>query len=250
LTAAHVVDGTDEVTVRLSDGRRVPGRVVGVDPSTDVALVRAERDGLTPAPLALRDRPEVGDLAVAIGSPFGLEATVTAGVVSAVGRAVPVGGAAMPMVQTDAPINPGNSGGALADAHGRVIGINDMIRTETGQSAGIGFAIPIDVAVRTAKALDAGRMPRRGFLGVTGTTPKIGLGGALVTEVTPGSPGARAGLRRGDLITSFGGFPVAAIEQLTAFVRTTAPGTEIELEVRRDGTTEVVRVTIARSKDA
>jgi S1-C subfamily serine protease len=247
LTAAHVVEGASELTVRLSDGRRVPGRIVGVDTATDVALVKASSGGLTPAPFAVGTRPAVGDLAVAIGSPFGLEATVTAGVVSAVGRAVPVGGSAMPMVQTDAPINPGNSGGALADDQGRVIGINDSIRTATGQNAGVGFAIPIDVAVRVAKALDAGKTPRSGFLGVTGTTPKIGLGGALVTDVTDGSPGDRAGIRKGDLITSFDGLAVATIEQLTAFVRTTAPRTEIELEVRRDGSTDVVRVTISRA---
>jgi S1-C subfamily serine protease len=128
-----------------------------------------------------------------------------------------------------------------------VIGINDLIRTRTGQNAGVGFAIPIDVAVRVAEALDAGKRPATGFLGVTGTTPNLGLGGARVSEVTRGSPGDRAGLREGDLITSFDSLAVRSVEELTAFVRVTPPGTDVELVVRRDGKVQRMQVTIGRA---
>ena len=244
VTAAHVVDGAARVTVRLADGRRVPGRVVGTDSSTDVAVVRAKGAGFAPARLATNATLEVGQLAVAIGSPFGLESTVTSGVVSAIGRSVPTEDGAMSMIQTDAPINPGNSGGALADRTGRVIGINDAIRSETGVSAGVGFAIPIDVVVAVADALISGGSPRTGSLGVSGVTPSIGRPGALLTHIEPRSPARDAGLRAGDLVTGFDGAPVTNVLDLMAAVRAATPGTAIDLEIVRGGARRVVEVIV------
>jgi putative serine protease PepD len=246
LTAAHVIEGEADVTIRLADGRRVPGRVVGTDAATDVGVVHAERGRLTPARLARGVPIDVGQLAIAIGSPFGLESTVTSGVVSAIGRSVPTERGASSMIQTDAPINPGNSGGALADRAGRVIGINDAIRSETGVNSGVGFAIPIDVATSVADALISGRAPQAGFLGVGGTGPSIGRPGALLTQIEPDSPAADAGLRPGDLVSGFANTPVTSMLDLMAKVRVTSPGTEVELEVFRDGTRRSVSVVIGR----
>jgi putative serine protease PepD len=248
LTAAHVVDGASQVTVRLADGARIAGEVVGLDHGTDVAVVRVRRSGLPAAQLAVGAPLRVGQLAVAIGSPFGLEGTVTSGVVSAVGRSVPMGdgSSVASMIQTDAPINPGNSGGALADRSGRVIGINDSIRSTTGSNAGVGFAIPIEVAASVADALLQGREPSIGFLGVSGTDPTSGPGGALVTEVHPGTPAARAGVRPGDLITSWDGTAIEGMEGLAAEVRRTRPGTQVALEVLRSGARISIEVTVGR----
>jgi putative serine protease PepD len=248
LTAAHVVEGTSQVTVRLRDGTRVRGRVVGADEATDVAVVSVARSGLTPATLAVNVPLRVGQLAVAIGSPFGLEQTVTAGVVSAVDRSIVTdnGAGAANMIQTDAPINPGNSGGALADREGRVIGINDAIRSRSGVNAGVGFAIPIDTAVHVADALVRGRNPSIGFIGISGTDPTAGTAGALVTEVQPGGPAAEAGVHAGDLITAFDGQPVTGMVNLAAKVRMTRPGVIVTLDVKRGGRTLRLNVEIGR----
>jgi S1-C subfamily serine protease len=246
LTAAHVVDGASQVTVRLADGARIAGEVVGLDHGSDVAVVRVRRSGLPAAELAVGAPLRVGQLAVAIGSPFGLEGTVTSGVVSAVGRSVVMGDASSvaSMIQTDAPINPGNSGGALADRRGRVIGINDSIRSTTGSNAGVGFAIPIEVAASVADALLQGREPSIGFLGVSGTNATSG--GALVTEVHPGTPAARAGLRPGDVIAAWDGAPIEGMLELAAEVRRTRPGTQVALEVLRSGARISIEVTVGR----
>ncbi|MDQ3752842.1 MAG: trypsin-like peptidase domain-containing protein [Actinomycetota bacterium] len=236
LTAAHVVEGSSEVTVRLADGRRVPGEVEGADEATDVAVVSVGRRDLPAASLAIGIPVRVGQLAVAIGSPFGLEGTVTAGVVSAVERTITTNeGNAASMIQTDAPINPGNSGGALVDRKGRVIGINDAIRSDSGVNAGVGFAIPIDTAASVAEALLRGRAPEVGFLGVSGAEPGMGRPGAQITDVQPGTPAGRAGLRPGDLVTGFDGERVESMAELAARVRPTPPGTEVTLEVVRNG---------------
>ena len=248
LTAAHVVSGASEVTVRLADGTRVRGEVVGTDEATDVAVVRVARSGLDAAELAVGTPVRVGQLAVAIGSPFGLEGTVTSGVVSAVGRSVVMGDddSVSSMIQTDAPINPGNSGGALADRRGQVIGINDSIRTTTGANAGVGFAIPIDTAASVAEDLLRGREPSIGFLGVSGSEPASGPGGALVTEVHPGTPAADAGLQAGDVITAFDGRRIESMLELAAAVRSTDPGTDVALELVRSGATISTEVSVGR----
>lgn len=236
LTAAHVVKGAKKVTIRLTNGRRVPGRVVGVDDRTDVGVVRATRGRFQPAELGVGDPVQVGQLAVAIGSPFGLEGSVTSGVVSATDRAVPLkGGPSVgSMIQTDAPINPGNSGGALADRDATVIGINDAIRTTSGVNSGVGFAIPIDIAASVAKALVAGKTPRIGYLGVVGRDPNVGPAGAVVVRVLPKTPAATAGLQRGDLITAVDGRRVESWSELASIIRLTRPGKVVTLDVTRD----------------
>lgn len=237
LTAAHVVENVDDVTVRLANGRRTLATVVGAHEKTDVAVIRAKIRNLPVAQLALGEPLSVGQIAVAIGSPFGLAASVTSGVVSAIERPVTVEGGTAPMIQTDAPINPGNSGGALADRHGRVIGINDLIRTTTGANAGVGFAIPIDVAAPVADALVKGKTPRLGFLGVVGSDAAQGTQGALITQVRKGTPAAKAGLRKGDVVTAVGGQPIHSMAELTSAVRLTRPGKKLRLDVLRKGRT-------------
>lgn len=236
LTAAHVVDGVDDLVVRLPDGTRVDGRVVGTDPATDVGVVEVDPTGLDlrPAVLAVDVPVDVGQLAVAVGSPFGLEQTVTSGIVSALDRAVVTNGGVVGMVQTDASINPGNSGGALADRQGRVIGINDAIRTTGGGNEGVGFAIPIGLAVDIAERLIAGEPVEAGFLGVSGTNPTTGPAGALVTEVVPGSPAADAGLQEGDLVTAVDDDVVRQMSDLAARIRARQPGDQVTIEVLRD----------------
>ncbi len=237
LTAAHVVErAAPGLTVRLADGTRIEGDVVGTDDGTDVAVVRVPARKLPAATLAIGVPVRVGQLAVAIGGPFGLEGSVTAGVVSAVDRSLPSqDGVAMSMIQTDAPINPGSSGGALADRRGRVIGISNSIRSSSGVNSGVGFAIPIDIAALAANALVRGEEPRFGFLGISGTEPPSGRAGALVNDVRPGTPASSAGLRSGDLITRFGRERVEGMAELAALIRRTRPGTNVTLEVLRKG---------------
>jgi putative serine protease PepD len=244
LTAAHVVEGSSEVIVRMSDGRRVDGEVLGTDPSTDIAVVEAASDDLEPATLALDEPLDVGQVAIAIGSPFGLDSSVTSGIVSAVGRTLQTSGGAVSTVQTDAPINPGNSGGALVDRTGRVIGINDAILSGGGDNAGIGFAIPIDTAFQVAEALERGETPTIGFLGVT---PVDGAGdepGALVTSVIAGSGAAAAGIQDGDLIVRYKSQPIESAADLIAKIRATEPGTTATIELVRDGQRQEVTVDI------
>jgi putative serine protease PepD len=235
LTNNHVVSGSAGVTVRLADGSRLQGEVLGTDPVVDIAVVKVEPHRELPvAELALGVPIEVGQLAVAIGSPFELQQTVTSGIVSAVNRPVPNGTGIVAMIQTDAPINPGNSGGALADRRGRVIGINTSIRTETGTNAGIGFAVPIDTAMETARRIIAGEPLDQAFLGVAGQEPPGGERGVLVTEITPGSAAEQAGLQVGDRITALDGQPVADLLGLAALVRSQRPGAEVVVDLVRD----------------
>ena len=245
LTAAHVVEGSTEVVVRLSDGRRVNGEVLGTDPGTDIAVIDAEAKDLQAATLAIDVPLEVGQTAIAIGSPFGLESSVTAGIVSAVGRTLETqDGGAVSTVQTDAPINPGNSGGALVDRTGRVIGINDAILSDGGDNAGIGFAIPIDTAYQVAQALEKGETPTIGFLGVTPTDGTSGQPGALVTSIIPESGAADAGVEEGDLIVRYKDEPIESASDLIATIRATEPGTTATMEIVRDGQSQELEVTI------
>ncbi|MBW3594305.1 MAG: trypsin-like peptidase domain-containing protein [Actinobacteria bacterium] len=245
LTAAHVLASATEVHVRLPNGRRVPGRVVGTDPRTDVAVVRATKGRFRPAKLAVGRPLGVGELAVAIGSPFGLSGSVTSGVISATERVLRIGVRLAPMIQTDAPINPGNSGGALADKDGRVIGINNAIATSTGENAGVGFAIPIDVAASVADDLVEGRKPRVGWIGIIGTDPPSGRDGALVTIIQKKGPADRAGIRRGDIIVTADHRRIRSMAELSTIVRLANPGRVIEFEVRRNGRRETFDVRIA-----
>ncbi len=242
LTNAHVLGEADTVRVQFADGTRAQGVVVGAASAIDVGLVRVDTDfSLTPAVFADRSTVEVGQLAVAVGSPFGLQQSVTSGIVSAVGRAVREGtgdSAFVEMIQTDAPINPGNSGGALANRSGHVIGMNTLIQTDGRVSGniGLGFAIPSDIALNIAERILKGESTELGYLGVWGTDPKIGEPGALIVEVQPSTPAGEAGLLEGDLIVKMDDEAVSTFTELAAKVQFRVPGTEVKLEVVRDGT--------------
>jgi putative serine protease PepD len=248
LTAAHVVEGTDQVTVRLADGTRLRGQVLGTDTANDVGVVKVDRGNLPAAPLAVNVPLQVGQLAVAIGSPFRLEGSVTAGVVSATNRILSDGqNAPREVIQTDAPINPGNSGGVLADREGRVIGINSAIRSDTssGGNIGIGFAVPIDVAARSATAIVQHKPLQTGFLGVSTIDPTSGRGGALIQDVTGGSPAAKAGLQAGDLVVALDGQAVTSQDDLISRIRDHKPGDRVTLKVVRNGKEQTVTATLA-----
>jgi S1-C subfamily serine protease len=238
LTAAHVVEGADVVTVRLFDGDRVEGIVVGRDDLNDVAVIRIDRTGLPAALLALDDDPRVGQLAVALGSPWGLEETVTSGVVSGVDRL------GRGLIQTDASINPGNSGGALADRRGRVIGINVEIFSDTGANQGVGFAVPIKVAYGVASKLVAGEPIETAFLGISGAENEIGEGGALISEIVPGSGAEAAGLQVGDLVIAIDGEEISSMTELASRIRSAQPGDDVHLTVVRAGNSVDVTVTL------
>lgn len=249
LTAAHVVSGAgDTVTVRLADGTTRTGTVVGSDVSTDVAVVKVELSGTKakPASLATGESLQVGQTAVAIGSPFGLDQTVTSGIVSAVDRAMQTTNGAIDMVQTDAPINPGNSGGPLADLQGRVIGINDQIESSSGSSSGVGFAIPITTAKAVADKIVVGQPVTFAFLGVQ--TQDSGQGvvgnGALIIGVESGSPADKAGVRQGDVVTKIGATTIDDSTSLSARIRDASPGDVIKLTVERNGSAKTLAVTL------
>ena len=245
MTAAHVVQGADQVQVRLYNGTQLTGKVLGTDELNDVAVVQVDRTGLAAAPLALGETIQVGQLAVAIGSPFGLNETVTAGIISATDRTLE----GREVIQTDAPINPGNSGGVLADRRGRVIGINDAIQTGSDASngnVGIGFAVPIDLAARSATAIVQGKPVQVGYLGVTMAPPTGGQDGALVQEVASGSPADKAGLRPGDLVVAIDGQSVADYGELGARIRAHKPGDKITLKVVRGGNETTITATLTQ----
>ena len=248
MTAHHVVDGAQTVEIRMADGTRVTGTVVGEDPSTDVAVVKIEpTENMAVATLATGVTVKVGQTAIAIGSPFGLDQSVTAGIVSAVGRSAETPGGVIPAIQTDAPINSGNSGGALADRTGRVIGINDSIATGGGDSTGnlgIGFAVPIDIAKAVADRIVAGESTEAGFLGVEGADATGSRAGAAITSVSSGSPADKAGLTESDVVIAVDGKPVSSMIDLAAKVRTRQPGDTVELTVSANGSQRVVKVTL------
>ena len=250
LTNAHVVGSARVVEVRTADGRTFQGTVLGRDAAVDIAVVRVEARNLPAAPLADSDRLEVGQLAIAIGNPLGLERTVTRGVVSAVNRDPRGIGIAAGLIQTDAAINPGNSGGPLLDSSGRVIGINTAILAGT---TGLGFAVPINVATDIVEQiLTTGRV-RRAYLGIDyiEITPLVAARfnlpveeGIVVTEVGRNSPAARAGLRVEDFIVGFNGRPVRDGGDLMRFLRETRPGANARVEILRGGRRSTVTVTL------
>ena len=243
LTAAHVVDGVRQVTVRLSDGRSMTGEVLGTHAPTDIAVVKIDAEDLTVATLAVDEEIRVGSLAVAMGSPFGLDQSVTAGIVSAVDRSV----SGVSMVQTDAAINPGNSGGPLVDARGHVIGINDQIFTNSGGNEGVGFAISIDLAKLVADQIVAGQEVQLAFLGVSSTTSVDNRAGALVQEVVTGSAAADAGIEVGDLIIAVNGGQVGSNQDLRGKIISTPPGENVTITVLRDGERVELEATLGSS---
>ena len=235
LTAAHVVAGSDTVIVRLADGEEIEGVVMGGDSDADVAVIKVDRTGLPAAALALDSDPRAGQLAIAVGSPWGLQSTVTAGIISAVNQSINSAVGPRSVLQTDAAINPGNSGGALVNRHGEVLGINVSIFSLSGANDGVGFAVPIGVAYDIASAVLAGESLELAFLGVMASNVESGQAGALITEVVEGSAAADVGVEVGDLVISVDGVEVQGNADLAAQVRTHRPGTTVELIVIRDG---------------
>jgi S1-C subfamily serine protease len=261
LTNHHVVDGAETLRVRLSSGDVMDAELVGSDPLNDLAVVRVEAEDLP----AINIRPDdetvrVGETVIAIGSPFGLDGSVTSGIISALNRDIQVGeedGAALTIpsvVQTDAAINPGNSGGALVDAQGRLVGINTAILTGSGANQGVGFAVPAEQAISSAEQLIEEGFVRHPLLGVTGidVTPEVadefGLDasrGAVVDSVQDGSGADEAGLQSGDIIIAVDGDDLATMAELVALVRGKQPGDTMELTVVRDGEEFDVDVTLS-----
>jgi S1-C subfamily serine protease len=277
VTNFHVIEGADEIEVTFSDQDPVKATLVGSDPSTDLAVIKVEAGSraLTPLSLADSDKVQVGDPVVAIGNPFGLERTVTAGIVSALQRAVtaPNGYTIDHVIQTDAPINKGNSGGPLLDGRGAVIGVNSQIETAGDGSqgnVGIGFAVPSNTVKTVVSQLISTGKVERAYIGISATsvTPELARlfrlpvdAGLMVDRVEPGSPAAKAGLEGGteqvvvagesyrvggDLIVAADGTRVSSIDELRTVLAGHKPGDEIELEVYRDGTKRTVTVTLGR----
>ena len=252
LTNAHVVDDATEVTVRLTDKREFKAKVVGADTRTDVALLKIDASGLPTVRIGRPDASRVGEWVVAVGSPFGFDNTVTAGIISAKARRLPEE-TYVPFIQTDVAINPGNSGGPLFNLDGEVIGINSQIYSRSGGFMGISFAIPIDVAMKVKAQLQEFGVVQRGRLGVTiqSVTDELadsfGLDaprGALVSNVEPGSAADSAGLKPGDVILGVNGSPVADSVDLPRIIGEMRPGTEITLEIWRDARSRIVSATL------
>jgi serine protease Do len=252
LTNAHVVDSADEITVRLIDKRELKARVIGADRRTDLALIKIEATGLPAARLGDPSKLKVGEWVVAIGSPFGFDNTVTAGIVSAKGRSLPQENF-VPFIQTDVAINPGNSGGPLFNMRGEVVGINSQIYSRTGGFMGLSFAIPIDVAMDVQSQLRQYGHVSRGRIGVViqevskDLAESFGLpkpAGALVNAVEKGGPAEKAGVETGDIIMKFDGKPVSSSNELPRIVGATRPGTKADMEVWRKGSTREITVTV------
>ncbi len=264
LTDQHVVSGANKVTVTFSDGSTAPATVVGSDTGGDLAVIRVQNvpaSKLHPLPFGDSGAVQVGDSVIAIGSPFGEPNTVTAGIISAVGRTIqaPNQFTIPNAIQTDAPINPGNSGGPLINAAGQVIGLNDQIETNNtngqgeGSSSGIGFATPSNSAVRLAKEIIATGQAKNAYVGVS-LDPSV-TGGAAIAKtsgntsnsaspIAPGGPAAKAGLQAGDLITAVNGTRVNSLNQFVAAIANYAPGTTVTLTVDRGGSTKSIKLTL------
>jgi serine protease Do len=251
MTNAHVVEGADEITVTLQDRREFRGKLIGTDRRTDVALVKIEATGLPAVRVGDSAKLRVGEWVIAIGSPFGLENTVTAGIVSAKGRET---GEYLPFIQTDVAVNPGNSGGPLINMRGEVVGINSQIFTTSGAFSGISFAIPIDEAMNVQQQLRTTGRVIRGRIGV-GIEPvsrevaeAIGLGtpqGALVTTVEKDAPAQKAGVEPGDVILRFDNRPIERATDLPRIVGGTKPGSTVGITVHRKGAPRDLKVTVA-----
>lgn len=253
LTNQHVVDGADTVTVKLSDRREFKAKVVGGDAQYDVALLKIEASGLPSIRIGNSNTLKPGQWVVAVGSPFGLDHSVTAGIVSAVGRSQSAEQRYVPFIQTDVAINPGNSGGPLLNTSGEVVGINSQIFSRSGGYMGISFAIPIDLAMSAAEQLKKTGSVRRGLIGVglqgITTDEAKGLGmsdtrGALIGNVTPGGAGEKAGLQPMDVIRSVNGKEIAEYSELPPIIGAMPPGTKVKLGVLRDGKLRDVDVTL------
>jgi S1-C subfamily serine protease len=250
ITNDHVVEAGDGFRVRFGeDGKPIEAELLGADPSVDLALLKVDPgdvgEKLQPLELGASEDLRPGDPAIAIGSPFGLEGTVTSGIVSALGRTIqaPNGFSISGAIQTDAAINPGNSGGPLLDEQGRVIGVNSQIRTGGGNAnTGVGFAVPVDEIKRSLPALEKGEDPERAFLGVSSAPAPDG--GAEVGAVVANSPASRAGFQEGDTIIEFADQPVREPDDVSAVVNARRPGDEVRVVVERNGERRTLTVTL------
>jgi serine protease Do len=254
LTNAHVVEGADEVRVRLADRREFKGKVVGADKPSDIAVVKIDANGLPTVKLGDPRSVRVGEWVLAIGSPFGFENTVTAGIVSATSRSLPEG-TYVPFIQTDAAVNPGNSGGPIFNLKGEVIGVASQIYSRTGGYQGLAFAIPIDVAANVKEQLVKFGRVERGRIGVAiqevshSLAQSFGLDrprGALVASVEKGSPADKAGLKPGDVLLGVNGKHVERSSELPPLVAAVKPGTRATFEVWRDGGKRTIDVTVGK----
>ncbi len=262
LTDQHVVSGASKITVTFTDGTKAPATVVGSDTGADLAVIRVQgvpASALHPLPFGDSSAVQVGDSVIAIGSPFGLPNTVTAGIVSAVARTItaPNQFTIPNAIQTDAPINPGNSGGPLINSAGQVIGLNDQIETNNtngqgeGSSSGVGFATPSNSDVRIAREIIATGQAHNAYVGVS-LDPSVGGGAAIAKSasqngsppIAPGGPAAKAGLQAGDVITAVNGTRVTNINQFVATVANYAPGDTVSLTVNRGGSTKTIKLTL------
>ncbi len=258
LTNAHVVADASEVTVRLTDGREFKAKVVGSDQKTDIAVLRIDARNLPTVRIGNPATTRVGEWVVAIGSPYGFENTVTAGIVSAKSRSLP-DGTYVPFIQTDAAVNPGNSGGPLFNLAGEVIGINSQIYSRTGGYQGLAFAIPIDVAMHIERQLVAHGRVSRAKLGVAiqdvnqGIADSFGLpnrNGAMIASVEKDGPAAKAGLKEGDVVLKFNGRAIARSADLPLVVGEAAPGSTAQIEVWRNGRTETISAKLSELTEA
>src|SRR5499425_791771 len=243
LTNNHVASAANELSVKLADGRELRARRIGVDQTTDLALIKVEAQNLPYATLGDSSKLEQGEWVIALGSPFGLEQTMTAGIVSATGRQF--GGTYDNYIQTDASINPGNSGGPLISMNGEVIGINTMIYSRSGGSEGIGFSVPSNTAKKIQEQLLRNGRVSRGYVAVSLQDTQTAEGGATVADVTNGGPASKAGLRNGDRIVEFDGKPVKSTKQLTDLIADTPAGTAVKLKFVRDGSEQSASITPA-----
>ncbi|MCX5684772.1 MAG: Do family serine endopeptidase, partial [Planctomycetota bacterium] len=255
MTNNHVVEEAQEISVHLSDGREFKAKVIGTDPPTDVAVIKIMAENLPVAPLGDSDKAEVGDWVLAIGSPFGLEETVTAGIISATGRSNVGITDYEQFLQTDAAINPGNSGGPLVNMRGQVIGINTAIASRSGGYAGIGFAVPANMVREVMKRIRETGHVTRGWLGVgiQRLTPELADSmklkadqGVLVSQIMEGGPADKGGLKAGDVVVEYAGKPVKTPGELQNTVAWTAPGTKAEIVVVRDGKRQTLTVTVEK----
>ena len=255
VTNNHVVEGAKQITVTLSDRREFPAKIIGADPKTDLAVVKIEARDLPALKWADYDKLQVGDVVLAIGSPFGLSSTVTLGIISALGRGNVGIADYEDFIQTDAAINPGNSGGALVNMNGELIGINTAIFSRTGGSEGIGFAIPSSIALDIVDSLTKTGKVVRGWMGVAiqEITPALAKSfklpeqrkGVLISDVNENGPSHAAGIKRGDVVVSFNGRDVQSVSQLRNLVARTVVGRDAEIKILRDGKEQTLKVKVA-----
>ncbi len=257
LTNDHVVEGVSDIKVTLFDGRTMPGKIVGSDPDTDLAVVRINANGLTPITFGLSEQAKVGDIVLAIGDPFSVGQTVTMGIISAVGRELGPSTPFSNFIQTDAAINPGNSGGALVDTNGNLIGVNTLIFSRSGGYQGIGFAIPVSLAKRVMEQIIETGGVTRGWFGVevADITPELaeslglkGTQGAIIGAIERGSPAERSGMRLGDVIVAVNGNSVANSTATLNAIAGVTPGMSVPVRVMRRNHEVMLDIMVGKRK--